>query len=78
MVASDVVEHCRNCPDCDCELFRPGEQTIPLHPILQQHVFQIVEVDIMDLTIMEAGNKHVVVFQNFLSKYPLVFPFPDH
>ena len=39
-----------------------------------QRVFQIVEVDIMDLPKTEAGNKHVVVFQDFL---PLVFPVPD-
>ena len=25
----------------------------------------------------EAGNKHVVVFQDFLSKWPLVFPVAD-
>ena len=31
----------------------------------------------MDLPITEAGNKHVVVFQDFLSKYPLVYPVPD-
>ena len=29
----------------------------------------------MDLP--EAGNKHVVVFQDFLSKWPLVYPVPD-
>ena len=44
----------------------------PLHPIPVQRVFQIVGVDVMDLPITEAGNKHVVVFQDFLSKYPLV------
>lgn len=31
----------------------------------------------MDLPRMEARNKHVVVFQDFLSKYSLVFPVPD-
>ena len=31
----------------------------------------------MDLPKTEAGNKHVVVFQDFLSKWPLVFPVPD-
>ena len=49
----------------------------PLHPIPVQRVFQIVGMDIMDLPKMEAGNKRVVVFQDFLSKYPLVFPCPD-
>ena len=31
----------------------------------------------MDLPKTEAGNKHVVVFHDFLSKWPLVFPVPD-
>ena len=26
---------------------------------------------------MSRGNNYVVVFQNFLSKFPLVFPVPD-
>ena len=37
----------------------------------------VVGVDIMDLPKTESGNKHVVVFQDFLSKWPLVFPVPD-
>ena len=31
----------------------------------------------MDLPKTEAGNKHIVVFQDFQSKWPLVFPVPD-
>ena len=31
----------------------------------------------MDLPRTEAGNKHVVVFQDFVSKWPFVFSVPD-
>ena len=31
----------------------------------------------MDLPCTEAGNQHVVVFQDSLTKFPLVFPVPD-
>ena len=31
----------------------------------------------MDLPLTENGNRHVVVFQDFLSKWPLVFLVPD-
>ena len=48
-----------------------------LHPIPVEQVFQIIGVDIMDLPPIESGNHHVVVFQDFLSKWPLVFPVPD-
>ena len=34
----------------------------------------MVGVDIMDLPVTEVGNRHVVVFQDFLTKWPLVFP----
>ena len=31
----------------------------------------------MDLPKTESSNKHVVVFQDYLTKWPLVFPVPD-
>ena len=31
----------------------------------------------MDLLATDSGNRHVVVFQDFLTKWPLVFPVPD-
>ena len=34
-------------------------------------------VDIMDLPRTERGNKHVIVFQDFLTKWPIVFPMPE-
>ena len=74
----DVVGHCIACPRC-AVVHSSGRLNCPLlHPIRVQHVFQIVQVDIMDLPRTEAGNKHVVVFQHFHSKRPFVFPIPDH
>ena len=48
-----------------------------LHPIPVQYAFQIVGVDVMDLPTTERGNRHVIVFQDFLTKWPLIFPVPD-
>ena len=31
----------------------------------------------MDLPATERGNKHVVVFQDYFTKWPMVFPVPD-
>ena len=31
----------------------------------------------MDVPKTKQGNKHVIVFQDFLTKWPMVFPFPD-
>lgn len=40
-------------------------------------MFEIVGVDIMELPRTTQGNRYVIVFQDFLSKFPLVFPTPD-
>ena len=74
---SDVVRHCSSCPQCAIVNASGKLNKPPLHPIPVERVFQIVGVDIMDLPKTESGNKHVVVFQDFLSKWPLVFPVPD-
>ena len=42
-----------------------------------QRPFQIVGMDIMDLPKTNSGNCHVLVFQDYLTKWPLVFPMPD-
>ena len=45
-----------------------------MHPF---HLFQIVSVDIMELPITAAGNKYVLVNQDYLTKWPMVFAMPD-
>ena len=49
----------------------------PLCPIPIQRPFQILGVDVMDLPITEKDNKHVVVFQDYFTKWPLVYSVPD-
>ena len=39
--------------------------------------FQILGVDIMELPTTARGNYYVVVFQDFFTKWPFVFPTPD-
>jgi len=50
---------------------------LPLQPITVSRPFQILGVDVMDLPLTENGNKHVLVIQDFLTKWPWVFPIPD-
>ena len=73
----DAMQFVRNCPECAIvsgggQVYRP-----PLHPISVRRPFQIMGVDIMDLPLTQQGNRHVVVFQDYLTKWPLVFPVPD-
>ena len=34
-------------------------------------------VDIIELPTTERGNRYVLVFQDFLTKWPMVYPMPD-
>ena len=68
---------CRNCPQCAIVLGCGRRNRPTLHPIPVQRPFQILGVDIMDLPMTPQGNKHMVVFLDFFSKWPLVFPVSD-
>ena len=73
---TDVVKYCSNCPQCAIVNGSGHVNKPPLSPIPVQRSFQII-VDVMDLPVTELGNRHVVVFQDFLTKWPLVFPVCD-
>ena len=74
---TDVLSHCSNCPQCAIVNSSGRVNRPPLSPIPVSHPFQIVGVDIMELPRTDRGNKYVVVFQDFLTKFPLVFATPD-
>ena len=73
----DVVEFCRNCAECSVVSGSGRRQVPPLHPIPVQRPFQILGVDIMELPTTAQGNRYVIVFQDFFTKWPFVFPAPD-
>ena len=73
----DTLNFCKNCPQCAVTTGSGRVQRPPLHPIPVQQIFQILGVDIMELPLTAHGNRYVIVFQDFLSKWPLVFPAPD-
>ena len=74
---SECQKHCTACPQCAVVSGTGRVNKPPLHPIPVQRAFQIVGLDVMDLPKTESGNKHVVVFQDYLTKWPFVFPVPD-
>lgn len=74
---SDILHFVHNCSDCAIVSGGGKLRCSPLNPILIQCPFQIVGVDIMDLPKTNGGNTHVLMFQDFLTKWPLVFSLPD-
>ena len=74
---TDCLSHGKSCPHCAVST-GTGRKIIPsLKPIPVSRIFQIVGVDIMELPKTQSGNRYVVVFQDFLSKWPMVFPVAD-
>ena len=71
---SDVMSHCVSSPQC--AIVNAAGRPL-LHPIPVSQPFEIIGVDIMDLLPTKSGNRHVVVFQDFLTKSPLVYPVTD-
>ena len=72
-----AIEFCRSCGECATVAGVGRRSKPPLHPIPVQRPFQIVGLDIMELPKTEQGNRYIVVFQDFLTKWPLVYPVPD-
>ena len=72
-----AVEFCKNCGECATVAGVGRRNKPPLHPIPVQRPFQIVGLDIMELPKTDQGNRYVIVFQDFITKWPLVFPAPD-
>ena len=74
----DVVQHCRNCTSCAIVNGGGGHVAKPpLHPVPVQRPFQILGVDVMELPKTRAGNRYVLVFQDYLTKWPFAFAMPD-
>ena len=63
-----------NCPQCAVVTGGGRHYRSPLHPIPVSRPFQIVGVE---LPRTESGNRYVLVFQDFLTKWPFAFPMPD-
>ena len=74
---SDTLRYARNCPDCATVLGSGRRTHPPLVPIPVHQPFQIVGVDIMEMPKTEDGNRYILVFQDFLTKWPLAFAMPD-
>ena len=73
---TDVSKHCKSRPRCF--RFRSWYNSkSPLESTPVQRPFQLVGIDIMDLPKTKDGNKHVLVLQDFLTKWLMVYPMPD-
>jgi len=74
---ADVRRHCRSCLVC-VRRRAPGRSVKPpLKPIPVGGPFHRVGVDVLQLPLTEAGNRYVVVFLDYLTKWVEAFAVPD-
>ena len=73
----DVYKHCRGC--LTCASYRGGGRRTkpPLMPIKVGGPFERVGVDILEMPLTMDGNRYVVVFLDYLTKWVEAFAMPD-
>ena len=73
----DAMNHASSCPNCAIVEGTGRKQKPPLQPIPTERSFQIVGVDIMELPLTSNGNRYLIAFQDFFTKWPMVYPASD-
>ena len=73
----DIVDYTKNCPQCAIVTGTGRKQQPPMHFISVGRPFQIAGMDIMELHVTANGNCYVIVFQDFFTKWPMVYRVPD-
>ena len=72
-VRRDVFEHCSNCVLCRSR--KSGNAPIvPLKPIPVGGPWECMGVDVLKLPQSRSGKTYVVVFQDYLTKWPEAYP----
>ena len=75
-IRRDVTQWCRECLQCATRgtgrIVKP-----PLSPIPVGGPFDRVGVDVLQLPKTRSGNKYVIVFMDYLTKWPEAFATPD-
>ena len=73
----DVYRFCKGC--LTCAAYRGGGRRSrpPLMPLKVGGPFERIGVDLMELPLTSQGNRYVVVFLDYLTKWVEAFPLPD-
>jgi len=73
---SDAMKFSHGCPECLIVKGSRRHRPPPLRPVQVSRPFQVLGVDIMDLPKSSSRNKHVLVFQDYFTKWPMCMLIP--
>ena len=74
---ADIQKVCENCIVCASAQGQGLRKRPPLHCIPVGEPFECLGMDFKELDISEEGNRYALVFQDYLTKWPEVFPVKD-
>ena len=72
----DIAQWCKSCLSCATRQVGRAVKP-PLTPMPVGGPFDRVRTDVVQLPVTRKGNKHAVVFMDYLTKWPEVFPTMD-
>ena len=74
---ADVQKVCENCIVCASTQGQELRKKPPLHCIPVGQPFECIGMDFKELDVSVDGNRYALVFQDYLTKWPEVFPVKD-
>ena len=76
-MSADVHEVCRSCVVCLSTQGQDRRPRPPLKSIPVGEPFECVGMDFKEFDVSNKGNRYALVFQDYLTKWPEVFPVAD-
>ena len=75
---ADVYQVCKSCVSCLSTQGHERRSKPPLKCIDVGEPFECIGMDIKEFDLSSKGNRYALVFQDYLTKWPEVYPIPDH
>ena len=73
----DMLKHCQSCLTCATYRGTGRRYKAPLQPLPVGDPFDRVGVDILEMPLTTRGNRYVIVFAEYLTKWVEAYASPD-